>query len=176
MDRKMLDYIPPALHEVGDFVCLLTGMEQEFSSLWKEEERQGQERFLDSMQELGVARWEQMLRLESGDGVSQSIRRQIVMARLRQVPPYCFRTFLRLLEGLFGTEEGFSVTLDGFVLTIRLSFPLWGFGESVQDMIRYVVPANIETRLILSMVTHGRLGERTHGALAKYTHRQLQKQ
>lgn len=176
MDRKMLEYIPPVLHDVRDFVCVLGAMEVEFDDIWELEGLQEQELFVDTAQTVGLERWEEILRISPREESTVQERRQIVLARLRQVPPYCFRTFLRLLEGLLGTEGGYTVTLEGLRLTIRLTFPLWGFESAVRDMIRYIVPANIETRLVLSMITHRRLGERTHGALGMYTHRRLKEQ
>jgi len=176
MDRKMLDYIPPVLHDVRDFVCILGAMENEIRDLWAKEERQEGEYFVDSCQGAGLRRWEEILRITPRPDSSVELRRQIVLARLRQVPPYCFRTFRRLLSGLFGTDEGFTVELDGLRLSVRLQVRLWEFEDAVRDMMRYIVPANIETRLILSMMTHGRLGGRTHRMLAAYTHSQLQRQ
>ena len=176
MDRKMLDYIPPVLHEVRDFECVLGAMEEEIRDLWQKERKQEEEYFIDSCQGAGLQRLEEILHITPRADSSVEMRRQIVLARLRQVPPYCLRTFRRLLSGLFGTNEGFSVELDGLRLGVRLRVSLWEFEDAVRDMMHYIVPANIETRVILSMITHGQLGRQTHRMLAAYTHSQLQRQ
>ena len=72
-----------------------------------------------------------------------------------------------------GSEEAYEARVSGFSMEVRL-LPRWrGLEEAVWELIRWVVPANIEARVVPVFRSHGVLGAMTHRAMGAHTHWQL---
>jgi len=173
MERLMLDDLPPVLQEVRDFQCLMGQYQAVFADLWHRERETEDNFYAGTAGERGLAHWERILGLVPGADRSVEARRQRVLARLAQNTPYDWGAFLAFLTALVGSERGYTAERSEFALIVRL-WPLrWGREGAVWDMIRSVVPANLEVRLVLMHNSHGQIGGMVHGEMGAYTHGQL---
>jgi len=173
MERMMIAHIPHILRDVPDFQCLMGTYQDIFANFWRLERGLEDNFYLHTAEDAGLSHWERILGIVPRVGSSIEERRQIVMARMYQTTPYCFRTLLALLLALTGDPSAFSAELDELTLTVRL-FPRFREMEgAVWAMLRQMVPANIALYLILVFRTHGALRPKTHRTLGRHTHHQL---
>ena len=173
MERLMLEYLPPVLRRVRDFQCLMGAYEGEVSALWGLERETEDNFYLFTADGRGLAHWENILGIVPREESSLAARRQMVAARLGQTTPYDWRAFLAFLTALTGSEKAYRAELSGLRLEVSLG-PAWReLWDVVWEMMLYVVPANIEMRVIRVYNTHGGLGAMTHGEMGAYTHREL---
>ena len=169
----VINYLPPVLQQVRDFRCLAGAYQQAFATLWQLEREIEDNFYLETADGRGLAHWETILRITPSPGSSVRERRQIILARQSQTTPHCWETFLRLLTALTGSEAAYQAELDGFRLTVWLK-PAWRWMRATMwDLARYMVPANIELRIISVYNTHAGLSAMTHKQLSTRTHTEL---
>ena len=171
--RVMLEYLPPVLREVRDFQCLMGQYQAILEDIWRREGETEDNFYLETADERGLIHWENILGIVPGVDRSIEERRRVIAARLGQNMPYGWGAFLAFLTALIGSEEDYTVTLSVFTLTVRLRWVHWGRKDMVWELIRYMVPANLEVQLLLMHNTHGQLGGMTHREMGAYTHGQL---
>lgn len=169
----MVEYLPPVLREIRDFECLMSQFQGAFSELWSLERETEDHFYVLTAGEQGLAHWERILGIVPRGRSTLEGRRQVVLARISQGTPYCWRTFQAFLTALLGTEEAFCAEILGFTLAVLLRPAWWEMRDLVWDLMRYVVPANMEMHLITAHNTHGRLRMRTHGNLRVFTQAEL---
>ena len=173
MDRVMLEYLPPVLRKVQDFACLMEQYQGAFSELWKLAWEMEDDLYLVTAGEVGISRWERMLGIRPREGATLEERRQLLFFRISQSTPYTWRAFLSFMTSLIGDERGFDASISELVLEVRL-FPRWrGMEQAVWELMSWVVPANVETRVILIFNSHREIGAMTHRQMAAYSHEQL---
>ena len=173
MDRIMMEYLPPVLQKVRDFACLMGQYQEVFSELWKLTWETEDNLYLATAGEVGIARWERLLGIKPREGATLEERRQVLFFRISQTTPYTWRAFLSFMTSLIGDERGFAASISELQLEVRL-FPRWrGMEGAVWELIYWVVPANVETRIVLVFVSHRELGVMTHRQMGTYTHWRL---
>jgi len=173
MEGRMLDYLPPVLREVRDFQCLMEAYQGEVSVLWQAEREIEDNFYLLTADARGLLHWENILGIALREDRSLEERRQVIAARISQTTPYDWKTFLAFLTALTGSEEAYRATLSGFALEVKL-MPAWrGMRGLVWDLIRYVVPANVEVRLTAVYNTHAEIARWAHGQMRGLTHDQV---
>jgi len=173
MEGRVLDYLPPVLREVRDFQCLMEAYQGEVSDLWRGERETEDNFYLFTADERGLLHWETILGISPRMGSSLEERRLVIAARISQSTPYDWGTFLAFLRVLMGREDAYSAVLSGLRLEIRLMPPWRGMRDLVWDLVRYVVPANIEALVIPVYNTHAETARWTHGEMTAFTHWQL---
>jgi len=172
MERNMLDYLPHVLREVRDFRCLAGQYQKALETLWQLERATEDNFYLFTADERGLVHWEYILGIVPREGAGIKERRQVIAARISQTTPYCWETFLAFLTALAGSE-GYAAERAELTLTVWLR-PAWrSLRDAVWTLMRHIVPANIEMRLILVYNTHGDLRAFTHRKMGAYTHAQL---
>ena len=173
MDRSMIAYLPPVLQKVRDFACLMEQYQGAFSELWRLAWETEDNLYLATAGEAGVARWERFLGVTPREEATLEERRQILFFRISQTTPYTWRAFLSFMTSLIGEKQGFAASISELRLEVRL-FPRWrGMEGAVWELIRWVVPANVEVRLVLVFTSHRELGAMTHRQMGAYSHWQL---
>ncbi|MCL2562424.1 MAG: YmfQ family protein [Oscillospiraceae bacterium] len=173
MRHLMLDYLPSVLQGVRDFRCLMGQYQIAVDELWQSAGETEDDFYLKTAGERGLAHWENILGIVPETDAVLDERRQVIYARLSQNIPYGWRTLLAFLTALVGSERGFAAEISAFTLTVRLR-PLWRERwDVVWDLLRYIVPANVEIHLRTAYNTHGELSTMTHAEMGAYTHEQL---
>lgn len=106
--------------------------------------------YVESATERGLARYEKMLGLLVPDGASLEDRRVAVLAKLNTRIPYTKRGLERFLANLVG-KEGYYLELDykKRKLTLKLELSRKHQLMAVKEMLRRVLPANMEILLLL---------------------------
>jgi len=173
MDRQMINYLPRVLRDVRDFQCLMAIYQQAFKDLWQREGENQDNFYLETASERGLAHFERILGVTPRTGHSIEERRQLIRAQLSKTPPYCWNTLLSFLKDLTADPEAFSITLEGFTITLTLYPRFRWMADAVYHLVRQMIPANIALHLNLIFRTHRELGKHTHRKLNTHTHHAL---
>lgn len=100
-------------------------------------------RFIHSVDEVGIARWEKMLKLRRRATDDLEVRRMRVLAKINNRIPYTWRSLQQLLNSIFG-KDNYQLDLDPQELVLELLLPYEQkyYGELV-DILEPMIPLNI---------------------------------
>lgn len=146
----MLAYLPPVLRQVLEFGWIMTAEQPEFDRLYRSLESLLDNQFFDTLDEVGVTRYEKLLGLTIRAGDTLETRRFRVKTKFNEHLPFTIRTLRQQLAALCG-EDGYTLTLlhDQYRLLVQMDLAAKGNYETVWEMLERVVPANLALDLTL---------------------------
>ena len=170
----LFDYWPRLLQKIRDFEELASAVQPELNIIIKHLNALPEEYFLNHMTRFGVERWEEILKIIPPKTDTLDDRRFRVIARLGERLPYTYRTMIKYLAVLCG-EENFEVNLDhnNYYLLVKLALQTKSQYDSVVDMLRRMVPANLILDVQIMYNRHIDLRPYEHDGLGEYTHEGL---
>lgn len=173
MDRPIdvLKNVAPVIGDTREFQEIAKVLNPELENLWSSIGKVLSEWFLSSMSEYGIARIEKMLGIMPYDTDTIEDRRFRLKARYNQETPYTYRSLYNMIDNLCNGD--FEMSLDGFVLKVKLGLGVRKQFAEVQNLLERIVPANIIIVVDILYNTNDTLSKFTHAQLAKYTHYQL---
>ena len=100
-------------------------------------------RFVNETDEMGIARWEKMLKLKRRPSDTLEIRRMKVLAKINNKLPYTWRSLQQLLNSIFG-EGNYQITLDPQEYILELLIPSeQNYYREVSEILEPMIPLNI---------------------------------
>lgn len=131
-------------------------------------------RFPQTADEAGIARWEKLLGLSSPLNSSLKARREAVLAKLRTKPPINLLTLKEIIEAYMGVPV--EIYLDGYTVKVRYR------GESrIADLSPLyatayeTIPANLILEIAYAYVTWGEVLSQNWGTAKQRSWDQLRK-
>ena len=131
-------------------------------------------RFPQTADEAGVARWEKLLGISSPLNNSLKARREAVLAKLRTKPPINLMTLKEIIEAYMGVTV--EIYLDGYTVKVRYR------GESrIADLkplyatAYETIPANLILEISYAYVTWGEVLTKSWGTAKQGSWDQLRK-
>ena len=90
-------------------------------------------------------------------------------------PPYTDRYLVNKLTELCGSTENFRIVRDylNYKLTIEISLNSMANTETVAEIVRSIIPANLELTVKMLRARHYELEPYTHEYLGNYTQDQI---
>ncbi|MBP1737545.1 MAG: hypothetical protein H6Q60_1426 [Oscillospiraceae bacterium] len=169
-----IDYLPPVLQEVGDFIQITTVEQTWFDQLSGGMEHVLDDLFLSTLTENGASRWERVLSISPKDTDTLALRRFRIYAKLNEQTPYTITMLKEKLANLCG-EDSYSVTLlpSEYTLTVRIALSARSYFNEAKAVIKRMAPANLVLDVSLLYNQYSMLEPFTHAQLAAYTHNQL---
>lgn len=163
MDRKILDYLPPAVRELREIQAAAAGQEHALTDLWDAARDALDNQYIGSLKEYGIQRWETLLKLSPKGADTLDERRFRILTRLGEKLPFTFRILCRQLEDLCG-EDGYSAAVDPaeYRLTVRVALTASRNFDDVGELLRRVTPANLIVDLSLMYNQCKTLAAKTH--------------
>lgn len=172
MDREIINYLPPILREVEDFKAINAAENFEFTKLWKEISAILDNCFLSTASESGVERLEKILGITPKGSDDLNVRKFRLYAALSESTPITLSSLKRQLADLCG-EDGFSINLSGFTLSVALALDVAKLYDEVEKLIKRTIPANLLLLLSLMYNIHSKFLAYTHNSLKTYTYTNL---
>lgn len=175
MERKLIEYLPPYLHEYKNLQYIMNTEQVEFETAWKACEDVFDDQYVSTATENGIQRWERILKISPKDTDTLEERKFRVLTRLNEQLPYTYTVLLQRLSALCG-KDGFHVLLDNnnYSLYVKVALRNEKIREEISLMLQRIIPANLEyevilfnTHKILSQFTHEQLSQRTNNELRK---------
>ena len=145
MDRRLVDYLPELLRQYREFQAICRMEQPEFALAWGTAEGLLNEQFLETAENVGLARWEKMLGIIPKATDSLEKRRFALQSRLSEVLPYTLPQLRRLLQNLCGEEIG--VWVNDYQLTVRLPETQRKNLPSIRGTVGRMAPMNLAVEL-----------------------------
>ena len=177
MKQTLREYLPAFFGEIRELCVLLDCFESELLLLEQALTQQIANQFLygGSMDEAGVNRWQQALRLEL-PGMAAEDKLFEIKSRMLEQRPYNRRQVRHMLARLCG-EDGFYLYENQAEKTVVVKLALSRKNQynSVLALLERVLPAHMVI-LASEYNTYGNLNQSslTHQQLAVYSHEQIQ--
>lgn len=167
MERKLINYLPYIARNYMELECI-TGAEQpEFEAAWMAADDLLNNQFIDTAGDLGVSRWENILKIVPKGTDSLEVRKTRIKAMLNLELPYTFPWLKKWLTSICG-PAGHEEFVSDYTINIQLDHTLLpdadSMSEEILDMLLAVRPANMRVLMAALLQSHGSIA---HGACAE---------
>lgn len=150
-DREpdLLGYLPSYLSEVRELKTVLLAEQPELRGILGAVKAVGGAGFINYCGEPFLARFEKMLGIFPARGESLDERRQRILIRWNEAPPYTLAALRRKLAAVCG-DGNFSVSEDceHFLLDVGFSVRSNAAVLEIERLLARIVPANMEVRSV----------------------------
>ena len=137
-------YYPSVVAPSTEFKTLAAIENPEYKLQWGQLWRRFANTFVYEIDEMGAARWEDMLRMIRGDGLPLSARRQRILARVNAMTPYSIRAFRSMLDAMFGVGVALpSEVFEKYELWLDVARTHIFRADEVRRFARVIAPANM---------------------------------
>lgn len=141
---ELVSYLPPFVAEYRQMKETLTAADPEFKLVWDAAARALRNEFIETADEYGIRRYEQMLKVYPSKEDTIESRRNRILARWMKTLPYTQKMLIEKLVSICG-ENDFSIIkgYDEYRIDIVVSAEAYGQVEELEDTIGTMVPANM---------------------------------
>lgn len=169
MERKLIDYLPYVVRDYAEFQGI-TGAEQpEFENAWAAVDDLLDNQFITTAGNLGLSRWEKIMKITPKETDTLDTRRVRIMAKLNEHLPYTIPMLKQQLLNLCG-EDKYSVEINNYNLIVKTQLVEEELEMVVYDLLFRITPVNMMITLELMYCPHKVLNCYTHKHLADFTH------
>lgn len=178
MDDHLIDYLDGCIYKDYEEIKEIMRVEQiEEESIWKEMDYLMKEARVQSSEDIGLSRWEEILELRPLDTDPVEIRRLRIKGKLNETLPYTYRVVYSMLQSLCGKDGVFvDRNVEKYTYSVKVALKSKKLKAEVEKLLDRVIPENMILRVTLMYNTHRILSGMTHAQLAKMTHRQLREE
>lgn len=139
----MLDYYPHVLRDYREIRGIADGQQWLFERLWAAAERVFENQFVETMDGMGLERWEKILDIRPKGTAALAERRFQVLLRLNQAQlPYTYRSLRRYLASVSGDFET-RLNHNAYFLWLRVRLEGYRQRDELAGVLRQMLPANI---------------------------------
>lgn len=174
---ELREYLPPVVLQIRDVAQVLSVEQPFFAAAWQKVEQALLEQLIMQAGEYGIGRWENLLRIDGKESLSLEERRRAVLLRLNEQLPFTIARLRQLLAA--NVPEGeYVLTLDAAAYTLHVFLELSSkaYAPALRELLRRVVPANLQLDLQLLFNTYGRLAQYKHQDLAGLRHWEIREE
>lgn len=141
---NLVEYLPPFLREYRELKALMNAENPEFDAVYSAAERVLKNEFIETADEYGLSRFENLLGILPSKNDTLESRRARVFSRWFTELPYTMRAFLEKLSGL--SEYGnimVSTDFEHYRVSIETDFELYGQTDEIERLVELMFPCNI---------------------------------
>lgn len=140
----LVSYLPPFMADYKEIAVTLEAENPEFVIAWNAAESVLKNEFIESADEYGISRFEKILNILPSKEDTLESRRARVQTRWFYTIPYTLRVFIEKLIVLCGNGN-FTIikNYNEYRLTIITHLELYGQTDELENVIDYMIPANI---------------------------------
>jgi hypothetical protein len=171
---NLIEYLPPVIQDYKEIKEVMTSENPEFQLVGDESEVLKNNQFIESTNELGIKRFEDMLEIKALYDDTWDNRKFKVLSVWNNAIPYTINALNEKLAILCG-EGGYSlnVNYNTYTVTVRVALSSKKNYSEVEKMLNLVLPCNMIIDVSLLYNQHETLAAFTHAQLSAYTHEQL---
>lgn len=140
----LVSYLPPFMAEFKEIAVTLEAENPEFVLVWNAADRVLQNEFIETADEYGIARFENILHILPSTEDTLESRRARVQARWFNTIPYTLKAFIAKLVALCGDSD-FTITKEyqNYTIEILTNLELFGQVEELERIIESMIPCNM---------------------------------
>lgn len=146
----LVSYLPPFLADFKEDAVTLEAENPEFVLVWKATDRLLANEFIETADEYGISRFENILGILPSKEDTLESRRSRVFARWFNAIPYAMKAFISKMIALCGEESDFTITkqFDIYRIDIETDLEMFGQVDELEHIINSMIPCNM---VIVSM-------------------------
>ena len=147
---KLRDYLPQVVKDIREFQAITDAEQPEAEQLFMGAMAVLDNQFLDTLDDVGCSRWEQMLGIQPKLTDDLAVRRFRIKSRLNEHLPYTLSSLAQALDALCG-KEGYTIRLyhTEYRLCVLLELTVKKLFDEVLALITRMIPANLLLEVIL---------------------------
>lgn len=177
-ERKLIDYLPNILKKITEYKIIQNDcLQPEITLAWQCKDDVLLNQFIESMNEVGVRRWENMLNIIPKGDLSLDERKFTIYTRLNENLPFTYRVLEERLLNLCG-KNNYSITLkeNDYYIKILIGLKAKNNYDDVIDLLNRIIPANMKVVCQIKYNQHVSLAKYTYKELSQYTILQLKEE
>lgn len=171
-NKRLLEQLPFYDGRTGEFKEICGAEQVFFDSILQNNDDILREAFVESAEDMGLLRMENMLGLIS-NGISTRDRRANIIFKLMGDTPYTMSTLFKrlrtLCRGFFSLEYG----EEPYTLKIKVGVGSIEQFEVIKKLLLRILPANISVDISVRYNSHGDVGRFRHCELAAMSHNKI---
>lgn len=172
-DREicLLDLLPQIYQPIHDYRSINNINGEELSMLYSGVKQILDDQFIKTASEKTLIKWEQYLRITPNGTDTLDERRFRILTKLNDTPPYTDRYLVEKLNDICG-EGYYRISRDykNYKLLIEISLNSIANTDTIMEVIRAIIPANIDLEIRTFRSRHSQVAKFTHDQLAEHTH------
>lgn len=146
MTRKvdLVSYLPPFLSKFKEIAVTLEAENPEFILIWNAAQRVLQNQFIETADEYGIARFENILKILPSKEDTLESRRARIQARWFHITPYTLKSLIAKLIALC-EDSNFTIIkqYQNYRIEILTNLQLFGQVEELEHIISGMLPCNM---------------------------------
>ena len=146
-DRDLINYLPGALRNVGEFTAITNAVQPAVKEAWESLDRVMNNQFIDSADEDGISVWEKELGIVPLAADTPEDRKQRIKIAWAHSVVYTAKWLNELLVG-YNRELKSNIKTDGYTVSFPLSIS--GDWRGVCDLLGSRIPANMIVSPVLT--------------------------
>lgn len=176
-EYELISALPEVLQRVRELAKICELEQRPFDEAWLAVQRVLAEMYVYSCGEVGIERWEKLLKIVPREEAGQDERVRAILFRLNEQLPFTSGRLRQLLD-LVAPEDGYQLEMnaDEYELVVRVALYCKSVERLIVEVLERTLPANISWELYWEYNRHWQLGEYTHAELARWTHYQLREE
>ena len=143
-DIDLLHYLPPFVQEYREMQKVMKAEEPEFQLVADESEVLKNNQFIETCNEVGIARFEKILHITPSSEDTLDSRKSRVKIRWNDAVPYTWNVFLMKMQTLCGDDFTVVEDWNNYQLHLTTHLDLYGQIDELENILEYMPPANIE--------------------------------
>ena len=140
----LVSYLPPYLTEFKETVAALEAENPEYRLIWEETDKVLKNEFIDTADEYGISRFENMLKIFPNPDETLEVRRTKVKVQWMNSALYTKRGIESLLLSICG-EDGYklNVSADEYFVDAQVALATKSQRDSVSELFERILPCNM---------------------------------
>lgn len=144
MDRKLIEYLPPILQNISEFINITDIQEVKVKEAWDALTAVLNNQFIDTATENGLKMWEKELGIISADSELTEVRKKRIKSRWLNQDAYTFGTLLKKLDILCGKNNyTVSTHFNEYLIQIKTFLEKLGQVTELKNIVNETIPCNI---------------------------------
>ncbi len=145
----LVSYLPPFMAEFKEITAALEAENPEFALVWNAADRVLQNGFIETADESGIARFENILKILPSTEDTLESRRARVQSRWFSTVPYTLKAFAAKLAALCGDSD-FTITkkYQNYRLEIFTNLEMFGQAEELEEIFNSLLPCNMAVEAV----------------------------
>ncbi len=173
-DVCLVDHLPHIFKNILDYRALSNASCVELEPLYRNVRTLLNDQFIDTASERAIGQWERYLKIVPNTSDTLEERRFRIQTRLNNIPPYTDRYLENRLNELCGSDNWrIYRDYDNYMLTVEISSSSAANTRTVADIVRAIVPANMNLVVQEYRSRYSELVNFSHEHLAKYTYDEI---
>ena len=177
MNRDLIAYLPPFLARYTELSEALGAEGSEFDKALEKIGRILDNEFIETADEYGVSRFENMLGIAPSAADTLNDRRQRVLAKFNENLPYTLRSLNNILNNVFGTN-GYVLEFlpDKYAVKVKIALSIKARVQIAEDILERMIPCNMLYSVELLFNTWRLVNKYKWSAVKKYSWRHIKQE